>query len=138
MTTNHLEKLDKALIRPGRADVPLEFGRCNTEMSAELFRNFYMPLSDDLDDIADHSLLRKAAELMAPEERRAEIKALIVKQAVIFSAKIPEHQFAAAEIQGLLWQCPCPGTAIAKVDEWIHSTRNMKEAREDNIASAHC
>lgn len=32
MTTNHVEHLDKALIRPGRVDVMQYFGNCTREM----------------------------------------------------------------------------------------------------------
>lgn len=31
MTTNHIEKLDPALIRPGRIDVKIEFKNANLE-----------------------------------------------------------------------------------------------------------
>ena len=41
MTTNHLEKLDPALIRPGRVDTSLEFKRCNQEVIAEFFATFF-------------------------------------------------------------------------------------------------
>merc|ERR1712004_450128 len=30
ITTNHPDKLDKALVRPGRIDMALEFGRCTS------------------------------------------------------------------------------------------------------------
>jgi chaperone BCS1 len=41
MTTNHIEKLDPALIRPGRADLKLEIGYINTEAFSAFIRHFY-------------------------------------------------------------------------------------------------
>ena len=41
MTTNYPEKLDKALIRPGRIDINLEVGYCDTSMIEEMFKFFY-------------------------------------------------------------------------------------------------
>ncbi|KAJ5827601.1 ATPase AAA-type core [Penicillium robsamsonii] len=41
MTTNHLEKLDPALIRPGRVDKRYHFGFVDIESAKELFRIFF-------------------------------------------------------------------------------------------------
>ena len=41
MTTNYPEKLDKALIRPGRIDINLEVGYCDICMIQEMFKFFY-------------------------------------------------------------------------------------------------
>lgn len=41
MTTNHLEKLDPALIRPGRVDTSLEFKRCNKKAIGQFFESFF-------------------------------------------------------------------------------------------------
>ena len=41
ITTNHPEKLDKALIRPGRINLNLEFGKCSSKDVADIFKNFY-------------------------------------------------------------------------------------------------
>ncbi|KAL2170217.1 hypothetical protein VTG60DRAFT_5085 [Thermothelomyces hinnuleus] len=47
MTTNHIEKLDKALIRPGRVDMIVKFDRADTSMTAQIFRAIYAPLEAD-------------------------------------------------------------------------------------------
>jgi DNA-binding protein YbaB len=41
VTTNHVEKLDKAFIRPGRIDVNLEVGYCTLDMIKSMFDFFY-------------------------------------------------------------------------------------------------
>ena len=41
MTSNYPEKLDKALIRPGRVDLFVEFGLCDVYMMKEMFNHFY-------------------------------------------------------------------------------------------------
>jgi AAA+ superfamily predicted ATPase len=41
ITTNYPEKLDRALIRPGRIDVKVHFTRCSGLMISEIMANFY-------------------------------------------------------------------------------------------------
>ncbi|KAI0743670.1 P-loop containing nucleoside triphosphate hydrolase protein [Daedaleopsis nitida] len=57
-TTNHLERLDPALSRPGRMDVWIEFKNASKWQAEQLFRNFFpstdednMPIEGDLDSI---------------------------------------------------------------------------------------
>lgn len=52
MTTNHVEKLDPALKRPGRTDVVIEFGLADEDQCGDMFRSFFedsFPSKDDLD-----------------------------------------------------------------------------------------
>jgi chaperone BCS1 len=41
MTTNHIERLDPALIRPGRADVKLLFGNATADQAGRLYGRFF-------------------------------------------------------------------------------------------------
>merc|ERR1712106_879590 len=41
ITTNHLSKLDPALIRPGRVDACIELKRCEPEAIMSIFNVFY-------------------------------------------------------------------------------------------------
>lgn len=47
ITSNYPDKLDKALIRPGRIDINLEVGYCNIKMITEMFNNFYKLSEND-------------------------------------------------------------------------------------------
>jgi len=53
MTTNHLEKLDPALIRPGRVDLSLEFKRCNKKAIGDFFETFFPGNNLDVKNVED-------------------------------------------------------------------------------------
>jgi ATP-dependent 26S proteasome regulatory subunit len=44
MTTNHKDRLDSALIRPGRIDYQLKFSMASRDQARRLFLNFYRSL----------------------------------------------------------------------------------------------
>jgi len=62
MTTNHLERLDSALIRPGRVDLMEYFGDASSEQVRTLFLRFYGSTSEDAScDGRDNSVTQRAA-----------------------------------------------------------------------------
>ncbi|KAI8338985.1 P-loop containing nucleoside triphosphate hydrolase protein [Chlamydoabsidia padenii] len=92
MTTNHPEKLDEALIRPGRIDVRVHFGNATKHQAEELFNKFYPHL--DSDHIS--SLARQ------------------------FASKIPDNRFSMAHLQGFLMvHKKHPEKALYHIDDWI-------------------
>jgi mitochondrial chaperone BCS1 len=48
MTTNHITRLDKALIRPGRVDKKVELGLADKKMTADLFCVVFKPIEGDV------------------------------------------------------------------------------------------
>ncbi len=62
MTTNHIEALDPALLRPGRIDYKLYLGEASESQRAELFRRFF-PSATELE--ARHFAQAHRAETMA-------------------------------------------------------------------------
>ncbi len=46
LTTNHPEKLDSALVRPGRIDLNIHFDRCSRETIVELVSKFYETIDE--------------------------------------------------------------------------------------------
>ena len=47
MTTNHIDRLDPALIRPGRVDFKFEMRNATKEQAASLFDRFFPDCLDD-------------------------------------------------------------------------------------------
>jgi len=140
MTTNHVEKLDKALIRPGRVDMIVKFGLADKNMTESIFRNIFAHLEGDespADAAASLSLnaheRKSASEAKAKE--RARHDAEINELAKAFAAKIPEHEFSPAELQGhLMKHKHSPQRAVDNVEEFVVNTR--KDHKEKELKAA--
>lgn len=107
MTTNHPDRLDDALIRPGRVDVKLKLGLTTYDTNVQLFLKIY-------GDIAN-------------EKDKAEESGTIKKLAAAFADNVPEHEFSPAEIQlFLVANRKSPAMAVANLQEWIVKVREEK------------
>ncbi len=80
MTTNHIERLDKALRRPGRVDVTIGFGFADTPTIRGLFRAIYIRLEGDLpafttstNPTVSASIASSSAKILAPGKENGHI-----------------------------------------------------------------
>ena len=114
MTTNHLEALDPALVRAGRADIKVEFDRATQEQAEALFINMYKPIKTD----------DKGAK---PPYDVKDIPAL----AKVFAARVPEKKVTCAQLQifVLLRQAE-PQVAVDDIADWIKRETKDEEEQE--------
>ena len=151
MTTNHIEKLDEALIRPGRVDMTVKFDLATTEMIKTIFRAIFATLEGDIPKSAKQTEIvirspKKPADLSQDqlsqiEDDKREAEALEAKRileekriselATDIADIIPSMTFSPAEIQGyLLKNKREPETAIRDAEEWVKSTLTEKKKKE--------
>ena len=60
ITTNHITRLDKALIRLGRVDKKVKLGLTNNKITANLFCLVFKPIKGDVALLEDDALLKDA------------------------------------------------------------------------------
>ncbi|KAH7061861.1 P-loop containing nucleoside triphosphate hydrolase protein [Paraphoma chrysanthemicola] len=97
MTTNHLEKLDPAMIRAGRVDFTLEISLATKDDARQMFINMYGS-SPELDKMAE-----------------------------LFKNAIPENSFSAADLQNFMMVNKDPAQAAREVGVWVEARRTSKE-----------
>lgn len=83
-TTNHIEKLDAALIRGGRVDRRFEFVHPNAKQMAVLFKSFYPEAADELANRFASAVLER------PEDEARSIATL--QQHFIFTRKLSAEE----------------------------------------------
>ncbi|PVH92388.1 putative mitochondrial chaperone bcs1 [Periconia macrospinosa] len=114
MTTNHIERLDPALIRPGRVDMKLELYLANEDMINQLFYFVYnTPPKSNIRGESERNVYQ-AGEEQAGEDCK------LLPLAQEFVAKVPKLEFSPAEILSfLLANKHSPHHAIANVAAWM-------------------
>ncbi|KAF3016049.1 hypothetical protein E8E15_005710 [Penicillium rubens] len=112
MTTNSPQRLDRALIRPGRVDIHIRFELPSQEELRDLFLSLYSDMSQD----AGFSLKEQETET-----------ARLNELAVQFAGCLPERQYSLAEVQGFLLQYKRqPEEACDNVKSWVEEMEYEK------------
>ena len=156
MTTNHPEKLDEALIRPGRVDHQVAFSNATGSQIKELFKRMYandvlrtnkiiispsapapssLPTSSVL-NLAPTPAKNKTSQnnnaidgvlgSVAKEEEIGEEE--LSSLAEKFAKKMEDDLFSPAEIQGfLLKRKKDPRRAVLEVEQWVKEMVEIKK-----------
>ncbi|KAF2496951.1 P-loop containing nucleoside triphosphate hydrolase protein [Lophium mytilinum] len=124
MTTNHPEKLDDALIRPGRVDMQVEFTLATRDQVRDIFIRMYSNENDKLKPLTN-GYNRSHPAMVQPLDA-----ARLRKLADSFAQEIPEGTFSPAEIQGfLLTRKKEPLRAVDEVQEWRDAVIAARERK---------
>lgn len=118
MTTNYRDRLDSALLRPGRVDMEVAFDYASTPVIQGLFLAFYASNGDEQSGTRDSD---KDAEFKAEPE--------LITLSREFARHVPDGRFTPAEIQNyLLHHRENPVSAVAKATEWVQKAeRSLME-----------
>lgn len=156
--TNHFDRLDPALVRPGRIDYKIEYHRADASQALSLFERFFpanrfapagQP-SFSIDSVPGPLPFEKetlTTQITAPPARypyKGTLTRPIHELARAFAAAVPAGEFSAAELQGYLLLCKWdPERAVDGLQSWVEETRaervrktEREEARAKKSAAA--
>ncbi|KAF7300836.1 hypothetical protein MKEN_01309600 [Mycena kentingensis (nom. inval.)] len=156
-TTNHIDRLDAALMRPGRIDVKVQYEMATNGQAEALFARFFpakrfpelaggemFELEPETNASTTGPTTRSSPppsyyrDLHAPSDTPdpeldaapAQTPLTLARLAAIFASRIPESEFTTAELQGYLQGYKAaPITAARNAPAWVQRERDEREER---------
>lgn len=133
-TTNHIERLDPALSRPGRMDVWINFKNATRWQAEGIFKRFF-PCSTPSPDATAETTETSANVAPVKVKKRKAISTIplleeeeLDKLAKEFASNIIEDEVSVAALQGYLLKNKArPRECVKEVAEWIVQERETKE-----------
>ncbi|KAJ7876254.1 P-loop containing nucleoside triphosphate hydrolase protein [Mycena leptocephala] len=135
-TTNHIERLDPALSRPGRMDVWVNFTHATKWQAEGIFKCFFpfKPATANPENASGESTDASQKNLPLPKRKASTHAIPILSEAEIselakrFAAAIPEDELSVAGLQGyLLKNKTRPRECVDEVEEWVIQERETRE-----------
>ncbi len=124
MTSNFAERLDPALVRPGRIDKKILMAHISQASAQKMFLRMYMPDAENgfpSTDAKDSKLKDGALDELALQ----------------FSSTIPNEVFTPAQLQGyLLNHRNDPAAASAGIATWVKEEKARMDERDREVAEA--
>ncbi|KAH8710245.1 BCS1 N terminal-domain-containing protein [Phaeosphaeriaceae sp. PMI808] len=157
MSTNYPEKLDAALIRPGRIDLQVHFTLAKHGQIRDIFMRMYTTQADESNYNSIRNIKNRAAKQIPQQKHDIVSKPVdkvpnslacestkddlgpgkVAEMADEFANQFPEDTFSPAEIQGyLLVKKSDPNGALNEAGGWRDVMIKAKRDRE-KVASAH-
>ena len=137
MTTNFPDQLDKALVRPGRVDLHVNFTLPHRPEIVEMFANMYRDLAADAKKTGDDNKPQDPAAANGVPNGAAHPPAEpltaddVDDLAAAFADHVPEGKLSLAAIQGHLVRFKKdPRGAVAAADKWVEEALREEEEKD--------
>lgn len=134
-TTNHIERLDPALSRPGRMDVWINFTHATKWQAEGLFKCFFpaKPSAESVELPEGGSADASQKNLPLPKRKTIQIVPLLAEEEIAelakrFADQVPEDELSVAALQGyLLKNKTRPRECVDEIAAWVVQERETKE-----------